>query len=159
MGYLLTCRLKGITCLLCSQHRERQNRKTVQMYTNKTLNRHNNNNNNNNNNNRFLFVSFFPLHSFLFYVTLLAKITPNAYFKRILHLHYYFVNYATFAVIKHREINAVVRVDGKAYKRGESLNVLQVVQVIHVAYLGFAWSEVCLSRAASLIAIRSLFGI
>lgn len=33
-------------------------------------------------------------------------------------------------------MNAVVRVDGKAYKRGESLHVLQVIQVIHIAYWG-----------------------
>jgi len=104
------------------------------MFKNKTLNRHNNNNNNNNN--RFLFVSFFPLHSFLFCVTFLTKIIQYAYFNRILRVHYYFVNYATFAVIKHREISPVVRVDGKAYKRGESLNVSQVIQVIHIAYWG-----------------------
>jgi hypothetical protein len=95
-----------------------------------------NNNNNNNNNNRFLFVSFFSLHSFLFYVTSLTKITPYLYFNRILRLHYCLANYATFAVIKHREINAVVRVDGKAYKRGESFHVLEVMQVIQVTCWG-----------------------
>jgi hypothetical protein len=67
------------------------------------------------------------------------KITPYLYFNLILRLHYCFANYATFAVIKHREMNAVVRVDGKAYKRGESLHVLEVmevIQVIHVTYWG-----------------------